>query len=275
MTFDVLVLAALGAGAGVGLVVCAGELTGRPLTAPRLRLRAPARSVGALAAGLLVLALTRWIAVAVGIAILVANAPRLFGGGRSERERMARLDALATWAESLRDLVATGSALPEAVGRSIPAAPAELADPLAALSERLALREPLDTALLALADDLDDIAGDLLVAALALNARVQGRQLVTVLAGLASSLRVEVDLRRRVDAERRSTRRAVRIVSGVTVFMALGLATLNPVFLAPYRTPAGQVALAVVVAVYAIGLVWLQRLAASPKPQRILSGGAA
>jgi Flp pilus assembly protein TadB len=274
MSIDVIVLAALGTGAGLGILLLLGELTGRPIAIRRPPVRVPARVLAAFAVGLLVLALTRWIAVAVGIAILTAHAPRLFGGGRAERERMARLDALATWSESLRDLVATGSALPEAVGRSIPAAPAELARPLARLSERLELREPLDTALLALADDLNDIAGDVLVAALALNARVQGRQLVTVLSGLATSLRTEVDLRRRVDAERRATRRAVRIVSGVTVFMALGLATLNPVFLAPYRTPGGQVALAVVVAVYACGLVWLQRLAVAPPPRRFLSGGA-
>jgi len=41
---------------------------------------------------------------------------------------------------------------------------------------------------------------------------------------------------------------------------------------APYGTPAGQVALAVVVAIFAAGFAWLRSLSRAETPERILSG---
>ena len=53
--------------------------------------------------------------------------------------------------------------------------------------------------------------------------------------------------------------------------MALGLGLLNPAYVAPYRTVTGQVVLAVVVAVFAVGFGWLQRLSRTPAAGRFLS----
>jgi hypothetical protein len=77
-------------------------------------------------------------------------------------------------------------------------------------------------------------------------------------------------MRRAVEAERRSTRRGVRIVLVVTVAMALGLDLLNPAYVAPYRTATGQLALVVVVGVFGCGFVWLQRLSRIPAASRFL-----
>src|SRR6185503_10866284 len=87
-----------------------------------------------------------------------------------------------------------------------------LAGPVAALVDRLRSREPLDAALHAFAADLDDVSADLIVAALLLNSRAQGRQLHAVLSALARSARQELAVRLAVEAERRATRRGVRIV---------------------------------------------------------------
>ena len=163
---------------------------GGPAPTPDLRRRGhrwvSRRLLAAAGTGLLVLVATRWVAAAVAAGVLVAAGPALLGGTKTAERRLDRLDALATWTESLRDLVATGVALPEALPASAAAAPPPLRGPLGALVDRLRTREPLPDALHALADDLDDPGADLVVAALLLNARVQGRQLRAVLTAIAA-----------------------------------------------------------------------------------------
>jgi Flp pilus assembly protein TadB len=266
------VIAGAGVGAGVWLAILGWR--GGPLPIRTRRRIDPTRlrriGVG-LAAGLLVLALTRWVAVAAGIVVLAAGYHRLFGGTRRTRTAIDRLDALAGWTESLRDMVASGVALPEALPASVTVVAPSIRPQLGGLAERLAAREPLETALRALADDLDDGGADLILAALILNARAQGRALEAVLSALAASTRAELRVRRTIDAERRSTRRAVQVVVTVTVGSALGLAFGNPVYVAPYRSATGQVVLTVVVAIFAAGFVWLARLAALPATPRLLA----
>jgi hypothetical protein len=88
---------------------------------------------------------------------------------------------------------------------------------------------------------------------------------------LARSARSELAVRRSVEAERRSTRRAVQFVVAVTVVTALGLAVLNPTYVAPYRSATGQMVLAVVVGIFTLGFAWLSRLSALPTPDRFLA----
>lgn len=266
-----------GGAVGVGVLLLVAGLAGWEIGSERRVSTRTLRLVAAaVAAALVVAAVTRWVAVAIAVGFLVAGYDRLFGGTRRARVAVERLDALANWTESLRDMVASGVALPEALPASVPAAAPVLRPALVAFAERLASREPLETALRALADDLDDGGADLVIAALVLNARAQGRALEAVLSSLAGSIRAEVRVRRTIEAERRSTRRAVQVVVAVTVVTALGLALGNPSYVAPYRTVAGQLVLVVVVGIFAVGFAWLARLSAMPTVQRILapsSGG--
>ena len=265
----------LGAGAGLGLLLLVVGVRGtdRPLPRPRAvrwsqsKTRRLAASV---ALGLLVLAVTRWVAAAAGTVLLVWCWDRVFGGTGRTRLATAQLDALAGWTESLRDLVATGIALPEALPASATGAAPVLRPALTRLAEQLAAREPLDRALRMLGDELDDGGADLVVAALLLNTRAQGRALQAVLTALAASLRSDLHVRRTVEAERRSTRRAVQIVVTVTLLTALGLRLGNPVYVEPYSTPAGQVMLGLVTVVFAVGFAWLARLSAMPRTPRLL-----
>ena len=140
------------------------------------------------------------------------------------------------------------------------------------LVDRLRIREPLPSALMRFADDLDDPSADLIVAALVLNARLRGPGLREVLSALADSAREELDVRRKVAAERRSTRRSVQVVVAITLIMAAGLVLFNPTYMQPYTSFIGQVVLAVVIRLYALGLLWLRRLAKIEVPERFLIG---
>jgi Flp pilus assembly protein TadB len=202
-------------------------------------------------------------------------ADRFFGGTGEERRAIDRLDALATWTEALRDTIAGAVGLEQAIpATAVNAAPA-IKPSLNLLVDRLRIREPLPSALMRFADDLNDPSADLIVAALVLNARLRGPGLREVLSALADSAREELDVRRKVAAERRSTRRSVQVVVAITLIMAAGLVLFNPTYMAPYRSFIGQAVLTVVIGLYALGLLWLRRLAKIEVPERFLVGMSA
>ena len=190
----------------------------------------------------------------IGLALLVL-AWRTLGGAAGERRAMIRLEALATWTESLRDTIAGAVGLEQAIPSSLRVAAPSLRSPLARLVDRLHTRVPMPDALRAFADDLDDPSADLIIGALILNARLRGPGLRDLLGALATAVREELDMRRKVNAERRSTRRSVQIVVLVSVGLALGLAVLNPGYVHVYDSPLGQLVLVVVVALYAAGFI--------------------
>jgi hypothetical protein len=142
------------------------------------------------------------------------------------------------------------------------------------LVDRLRIREPLPDALMRFADDVADPSADLIVGALVLNARLRGPGLRDVLGALAASAREELDMRRRIESSRRSTRRSVQIVVGVTLGVASLLILLNRTYVKPYGTVVGQLVLLVVIGLFAAGVVWLRRLARIEMPGRFLISGA-
>ncbi|HEY7360018.1 MAG TPA: type II secretion system F family protein, partial [Streptosporangiaceae bacterium] len=269
-----------GAACGAGVLLLAMAIRGLPArpgprAAARQRLRelAGRRAAAALAAGAVALVATRWLVAGAGVALLVF-AWRGLSGAAGERKALARLEALATWTESLRDTIAGAVGLEQAIPASLRVAAPALREPLTALVDRLHIRVPMPDALLRFADDLDDPGADLIIAALVINARLRGPGLRDLLGSLSASVREELDMRRKVTAERRSVRRSVQIVVGVSVGMALALALLDHAFLAPYDGVSGQVVLAAVAALYALGILWLRRLARFEVPQRLLTSAA-
>lgn len=239
------------------------------------RLAEPARFAGrrgslAIGVGLAVLLLTRWAVAGIAAGVLVFFWDRLFGGAAEERSAMRRVEALAAWTESLRDTIAGAVGLEQAIPASARAAAPALRPHLDALVDRLRARTPLPEALQLLADEIDDASADIIVAALILNARLRGPGLRQVLGALAKSAREEVDMRQRVMAQRSSTRRSVQIVVGVSVAFVLGLAVFNREFVSPYSTPIGQLVLACVCGLFALGFWWLRKLSTIETPERFL-----
>lgn len=285
MSTDLFPLAiAAGALLGGGVLALVVYLIGGPAreTGPSLgeRMRGGARvlgtqiGVGALV-GVAVLALTRWIVLAISLGALAASWKKVFGGAAEERGGIARLDALASWTESLRDTIAGAVGLEQAIPATAATSAPAIRSALNLLVDRLRIREPLPSALMRFADDLDDPSADLIVGSLVLNARLRGPGLRDVLTALAASAREELDMRRRIEASRRSTRRSVQIVVGVTLGVAALLIVLNRRYVEPYGTVVGQIVLLVVIALFAGGVVWLRKLAHIEMPSRFLIGGPA
>jgi len=227
------------------------------------------RGAIAVIVGILTLLITRWVVAGIGMALL-AYSWRSLSGAASERRAMARLEGLATWTESLRDTIAGAVGLEQAIPASIRVADGSIREPLTRLVDRLHTRVPMHMALRRFAEDLDDPSADMIIAALIINSRLRGPGLRGLLGALADSVREELDMRRKVNSSRRSTRRSVQIVIAVSVLMAVGLAVLDHSFLQPYDSPFGQLVLAVIVGIYALGIFWLRKLARFDMPQRLL-----
>ncbi len=274
------VLAGALAGAGLFLFVAAVRgLSPKPPRSGPSRLERTVKDLfsvrGAIAVivGIAVLLVTRWVVAGIGMAMLAYSWRGLSGAG-SERRAMSRLEGLATWTESLRDTIAGAVGLEQAIPASTRVADASIREPLARLVDRLHTRVPMHAALRRFAEDLDDPSADMIIAALIINSRLRGPGLRDLLGALADSVREELDMRRKINSSRRSTRRSVQIVIAVSVLMAVGLAILDHAFLAPYDSVFGQLVLAIIVAIYALGIVWLRKLARFDMPQRLLGAAS-
>ncbi|SPT53624.1 Flp pilus assembly protein TadB [Actinomyces bovis] len=229
------------------------------------------RMLAAAGTGLLVMVLTRWVVLAVAGLLLVLLWPLLFGGTRQEKEAASRIDALATWTESLRDTIAGAVGLEQAIPATVYAAPPIIRSQLSLLADRMRVRVPLPQALRQFADDLNDPTADLVVSALVMNSRLRGPGLRQLLGSLAATARAELDMRQRVSAARAGTRRSAQIVVVFSVLVILGLAVFNRKFVAPYNTALGQLVLLVVLIFFAAGLMWMRRLAGVRLPRRFLT----
>jgi Flp pilus assembly protein TadB len=269
-------LAALAVFAGLGGAVWLlfVALTAAPTTVRRMSFapRTLSRRLQiALVVGVAVAVLTRWPVAALAAAGLVWAWPWLFGGGSTAAAAIDRLEALAGWTESLKDTIAGAIGLEEAIPATAAATGPSLRPHIDRLVERLRAREPLPDALTRLADDLDDPSADLVVAALILNARLRGPGLRATLEALACSARDELDLRRKIEAERRTLRTGVKIIVGTTVGFVGVLAGLHSAYLEPYDTATGQAVLLLVAGVFAAAFAWLRKLGSSDATPRLLT----
>ena len=228
---------------------------------PGLRRRAGVAAV----LGLVVLAVTGWpVAAAIATAGAV-GLPVVLGAKARADADIARLEALADWVRRLADLLASGAGIEQAIEASVRTVPAPLATPVAQLVASMRAHRATPEALRGLADTLADPTADLVVAALILAAQRRGRGLARALASLAATVESEVAMRRTVEADRAQPRTTARYVAWITVAVAAALVLGNPGYVAPFGTGAGQVALAVVGALFAGAFTWMHALT-RPRP---------
>src|SRR5690606_4523126 len=88
---------------------------------------------------------------------------------------------------------------------------------------------------------------------------------------LAEASRDRAHMLARTSASRARVRSSVRIIAGAALAMVAGLILFNRAYLAPFDSATGQVVLALVGVVWAVGLVWLARLAAPVAQPRLLT----
>jgi Flp pilus assembly protein TadB len=278
----ILVAALAGAMTVGGVVLLIAELT-RRAPAPGTPVRRRARSAGlsgargrsillAVGVGLAMLAVTRWPVAAIAAGLGAMFVPKMLSA-RQARRRTAMLEGLEQWTRRLADMLTASRGLEDALEVSARTAPAAIAPAVTALARRMSARVGTAEALRAFADDIDDPAGDRIVAALLIATGQRGGGVQGVLSALAELLARDVAARREIEASRAEHRTTLRwiiaFVAGFTVF-----AIVNRSYSAPYGTFAGEVMLGFVAVLYAAGLWWLHKLGEIPAPGRFLDQAA-
>jgi hypothetical protein len=252
-------------GVGPNLEHAHHRIAGR-LRSDRLLLRVAL----AVSAGSLALAVTGWPVGAVLAAAGGVGGPSLHGTRARRTAAIARTEAIAAWAEMVRDTLAAARGLQEAILATAKIAPEPIRAEVRTLAARME-RERFAPALRAFAADLADPAGDVVVAALLLTADQHARNLGDVLGAAASSARATASMRIRVEAGRARTYTSSRLIVTVTSVFAGGLLLFNRGYMAPFGTAVGQLVLLVIGGLFAVAVGAMARLGRAEQPHRVLA----
>jgi hypothetical protein len=268
----------LGAGAGLGLLIAIAAWLGE-LDAPTNDLRASWRRrlnvdhaglrIGSAATALVVVAAaTRWPAAAVIAAAAGWMLPDLRGATRRRDAALARTEAIALWAEQLRDSLAAGG-LRDALRASRHVAAIAVRPEVARLVDRAEFT-PLPAALRQFAAEVDDPVADSVVAALVIAVERQASGLRDLLSEVAHAARNTAAMRMRVEAGRARSYQQARLVVGFSIIFSALLAVASPSFMAPYGSASGQVVLALIGALFLAAMAGMNRLARPVQRARLL-----
>lgn len=291
--------ALVGAGLGLGLLLCAAGATRRPPAPVRAKVplrerwatltRRPAGVRGtrrdlklAVVVGVafVVFALSGWVLALLVVPVVGLLVPWLLAD--QNKAGIARTAALEGWIRNLRGLLQGGAdnTLEAALRGSLSAAPEPIRAEVGNLVVRLNARWPTEQALAAFADELHDSTADMIVAALMLTARRRGYGISEILANLAESVGDEVRARRRIESDRGLARTAARGMTLLFALLAAAFFVFNRSFLAPYATGPGEVILAAIIALFVAILALLRRLTTAqdnpriyPRPHARAGGG--
>ena len=233
----------------------------------------PVRLAGAGVAALAVVAASGWLVatliVGVGTWYAIGAWQQRDAGGVSD---LQRIDALASWIENLRDVLIAGDQPIGAINATVATCPAAIKPQVRRLAAGLGRQDPA-IVFRRFADDVDDPLGDLVAAGL-LIAVQRGARTAAVLSSLAEQARRQSDRRRLVEAERAPIQREVTLLTVIMGTLVLGLLVFGRAeYLEPYDSAGGQLFLGLVLAIYAMLLLRVQRLARFPRPSRFLTAG--
>jgi Flp pilus assembly protein TadB len=279
---NVIIALLAGLGTGTGLLLAAAGLWAPPATSAaaglfgRLRARILAdpqrhrRLLYGTAAAVFVFVATGW-PVGAGLAGLAgATTPTILGARQRRDDAIAHTEALATWAEQLRDTISSSAGLQEALALTAATAPAALREPLAGVADGMRDR-PLPELLKAFADTVCDPTCDQIVVSLILATQHRGQNLTDVLGDVAAAARQDAEMRMRTETSRAQTYADAKAVTFVVLGVFGLLLVGNRGYLDAYSGLAGQTVLGIVGAMWTGALVGLGELSRVRVPARLLT----
>lgn len=210
---------------------------------------------------------TGWALAVLLLPLLIVGVPKLLRS--PSRTDIDRATALEQWSRGLSGVLTVGSGIEHAIVASLGSTPEAIVPFVRTLVARLNARWPTEAALRSFADDLDDATGDLVAAALILGSQRRGPGLAAVLDDLAATVAEEVRIRRGIEADRAKPRTTARWVTILTLGV-LAVLALDTDYIAPYKTPLGQLALLTFLALYAGCLLWIRHMTAGTPTPRFL-----
>ena len=210
-----------------------------------------------------------WPLVSLLAAALGLTAPTAYYAGRHARQRAATQAALVEAIGQLRNAIRAGLSVQEALAGLARHGPEPLRPEFAALVRDIRLRG-FAPALEGFQDRFADPLVDTIVAALALNDTLGGRNIGQVLDQLEAATRAELRVQEELRAYQARTVYSARVIAALPLAVLAGVRALNHDYLAVFDSAAGQLVLVGCLLSTAVGyttMIWLTRL---PAQERVL-----
>jgi uncharacterized membrane protein YgcG len=225
-----------------------------------------------LVAGVITSAISGIILLVVVVPAAVVGLPLLLGK-QDTRERDL-LSALESWTRSLASTAETGEfTLREVIDVTRASTPAIIRVPVDRLAARMNGSWSSSAALRAFADELDSPWVDEVTIYLIQAAEFSSGGLAKALEGVADNLAVQTTMRIEIYNERDKPRRTMRTMTLIIGAVLVGIVLFSHTQqISMYRTPLGQVILAIILAGFVALLVWAKSLTRTrPEPRIILT----
>jgi tight adherence protein B len=224
----------------------------------------------AAAAGVATWLLTGWPVGILLAAAAAVMAPSLLGAKARRAAVIERTEAIAGWAEQLRDTISAAAGLQEAVAVTARVAPSAIRPAVADLAAGMR-RNSLATELHRFAHRLADPMADQVTVALQLASERRGDDLARLLDDLAQGARADATMRIRTETSRAQTYNDAKVVTGVVAVMFGFMMVVNRSYLDAFDTWTGQAVLAVIGVLWIAALYGITALSQVRQPPRLLS----
>lgn len=276
-------MAALGALVGTGVLAVVASLRGvklfhgfvpGALRAQQASERLVMWVVAAFAVAALVWGWTGWPVGGLWAFAGVLSIPLLRPEGHSATDEIAKVEAIATWTEQIRDTMNASAGLQQSLVATAANGPVVIKRELSNFARR-APRGDLAGALRDLGADLDHPAADLVIAGLLSATELDAGRLVPLLSRLASSIRDEAQMRVRVEVSRARIRTSMKIVGFFVTLTMMMMVVTGKQLLSGYKTATGQIWLLVVGGVVVLAVWSTRKLSQIPQPERFVARKAA
>jgi Flp pilus assembly protein TadB len=196
--------------------------------------------------------------------------PTIAGAKSRRQAAIDKTEAIASWAEQLRDVIGSSAGLQEAISVTADVAPMAIRPDVQQIKYGM-LFEDLATLLRRFADRLDDPAADQIVVSLVLATTRSAGNLTDLLDETAASARAEASMRMRAEVARAQSYADAKVATFVVLGMFGFLLVFNAEYLEPYGTFEGQLVLGVVGFLWAAAVQGLAALAKVRRPERVLA----
>ena len=218
---------------------------------------------------LLVWAWTGWPVHGILAGAAVLGLPFVLNPGTAASQRIERLEALGQWLNPLAGVHQAGISLPQTIRASAKAAPGPIAPNVRAHADRLRSGMEAEDAFAHFADELADGVADHVVLLFQSHAVYKGPGLSDALEALAVTIHQQAADARDIEADRAKVRKSSRMVSMVICLVVVGC-MLNDAWAGWYKTPLGQLVLALLGGAFAWTLTWLRRIARTKPDPRLI-----
>lgn len=234
-----------------------------PLLA-RAQIQITGRALGSMAGcGALAALFLLLLAGPVALLAFLVSLPLLIFAWISRRARRrtdALIDALPFYIDTVRQMQAVGTSLPQALERSLADAPAIVRSTLAPMARRLELGAPVGDAMQQLADRLRVPEMSMLAAAVRSSIRYGG-SISATLSNLAAILRERIRIKRELKAATSEAKVSSRVLIAMPLVAMALLMSMNPAYIDFFLTdPRGHTLAFVAVGLQAMGMLVMRRV---------------